>query len=125
MFFTPDPKFHSIHLKYGAQGKEQPIGEDSYLKRLISHSNFLIENTGNRVDPEEWFFDKIISTYVTLANNSPIAATKYLVETEKEFVHQNNMKMTGVGTRIDDLLKRESIFKRAVLEGNKLIQGIR
>jgi len=66
MFFTPDPKFHCVHLKYGAQGniakKEKSMG----LEFLIEQSNIPRVNTGNRVGIEEWFFDRIISDYVTL-----------------------------------------------------------
>lgn len=123
MFFTPDPKFHSVHLKYGAHsGEEEGAGENYRLKRLISHSNVGREDTGNRVDPEEWFFDRIISTYVTIGKRSEKAAKKYLKDTMAEFVIENKLSVAGVGTRINNKKKRKEIFNRAVVEGDKLLR---
>ncbi len=122
IFFTPDPKFHSIHLKYGAHGSEDLVRDlDRRIGRLITQSNVSLYNTGNRVDPEEWFFDRIISTYVILGRRDMGAANKYLEKTHQMFVVDNKVKVTGVKTRIEDYEKREVIFKKAVEEGNKLI----
>jgi glycosyltransferase involved in cell wall biosynthesis len=122
MFFTPDPKFHSVHLKYGAQGKKEEIkGASPKLRRLINQSNIHIENTGNRVDMEEWFFDRIISTYVTIGKEDKKAARRYLEVTEKEFVIDNNLGMTGVGNKISDPELRREIFEKAVTEGSRLL----
>lgn len=122
MFFTPDPKFYSVHLKYGSKGAEEEINKaEPLLKRLISYSSVQRENTGNRVDPEEWFFDRIISTYVTLGRKNVEAADNYRRATEEEFVKKNKLSISGVGTKINDFFKRKNIFDRAIQEGNKLI----
>jgi len=125
IFFTPDPKFSCVHLKYGAQGdilkREQEL--EPHLNRLIEKSNVLRINTGNRVDsPEEWFFSTIVSTYVTLGQRSPEAAIKYLDRTHDGFVVGNIESVAGIGSKIDDPLKREQIFRRAVKEGDRLLR---
>lgn len=122
ILFTPDPKFHCIHLKYGAHGTEDfEQNLDPGLGRLITQSNVLRYNTGNRVDKEEWFFDRIISTYVTLGRRDMDAANNYLKKTHQRFVVENGEKMTGIETKIKDYEKREFIFQRAVTEGNRFI----
>ena len=125
LYLTPDPKFHSIHLKYGSKGEEK--AEElrlmpPKLKRLIDYSSVERDNTGNRVDSEEWFFSRIISTYVTLGIRNREAAKNYLVATEDEFVNKNELAVSGFGKKIEDLGQRKRIFDRAVTEGNKLLE---
>ena len=124
LFFTPDPKFYCVHLKYGAHGQESKyLDLDPQLGRLVTASNMAHEHTGNRVDPEEWFFSRIISTYVTLGIRNSDAATRYLQETHKEFVENNDLSMSGVnGVKINNIGDRRRIFERAVDEGSKLIK---
>ena len=122
LFFTPDPKFHCIHLKYGAHSTQDNHKKiNPVLRRLISQSNITRENTGCRVDPEEWFFDRIISTYVTLGIKSREAADRYVEETRKIFVEENGLGVSGVGTKIKDKSERNRIFEKAVREGDKLM----
>ena len=125
LYFTPDPKFYSVHLKYGSKGKDDEIrNANPTLRRLISYSSFERGNTGNRVDPEEWFFDRIISTYVTLGRKNPSAANKYLKKTEEEFVKNNQLSVSGFGTKINDYSKRKSIFENAIEKGRELIYKV-
>ncbi len=126
MFFTPDPKFYSIHLKYGSKGANQNLTEiiDPTLKRLIFHSNIQRDNTGNRVDTEEWFFDRIISTYVTLGIKNIDAAKKYAKSEKENFIIYNNLCVSGNGIKINDYKKRKDIFNKAIFEGNKLIREL-
>lgn len=126
LFFTPDPKFHCIHLKYGAHSTKNSYKEEIHptLRRLINQSNITKKDTGCRVDPEEWFFSRIISTYVTLGIKSREAADRYVEETRKIFVEENGLGMSGVGTKIKDKSERDRIFKRAVREGDKLMEKL-
>ena len=124
IFLTPDPKFFCVHLKYGAQGdihkREQEL--EPRLRYFVYESNVSRINTGNRVDPEEWFFSKIVGTYVTLGQRSPEAASRYLNDTHESFVLGNEESVTGVGGRIEDPLKREQIFERAIKEGDRVLR---
>ena len=126
IFFTPDPKFFCVHLKYGAQGDilKREQGLEPRLRYLVDQSNIPRIDTGNRVNPEEWFFDKILSTYVTLGQRNPKAASKYLDKTHKEFVLKNKESVAEVGGKIKDHSKRRDIFERAVAEGNRLLMEV-
>jgi GT2 family glycosyltransferase len=126
LFFTPDPKFHCIHLKYGAHNNQNNHREEIHpvLRRLVTQSNITRENTGCRVDSEEWFFSRIISTLVTLGIKSREAANRYVEETRKTFVEENGLGVSGIGTKINNKSKRERIFDKAVEEGNKLMEKL-
>lgn len=123
MFFTPDPKFHCVHLKYGAEdGKRVSENLGSRLGSLVRQSDVQRQRTGNRVDTGEWFYDLILSTYVTLGSRSPDAANKYAERVFTNFVLNNNFVVGGSGTTINNRAQRQSIFDRAIKEGEKLIK---
>ncbi len=126
LFFTPDPKFYCVHLKYGAHGEENIIEDlDPTLSRLVSQSNISSNKTGNRVDPEEWFFSRIISTYVTLGIRNIEAAKQYADETHKVFVENNGLAMSGVkGIKINNIKDRRRIFSKAINEGSNLLESL-
>jgi|TARA_Y100000310_G_scaffold17671_2_gene17456 glycosyltransferase involved in cell wall biosynthesis len=125
IYFTPDPKFYCVHLKYGEQGgiheKTQKLEPD--LRCLVDQSSVSRTNTGNRVDTEQWFHDFILSTYVTLGQRSLEAATEYLERTHEQFVLKNAQASTGVRRKIEDPSKRKDIFERAIAEGDRLLLG--
>ena len=122
MFFTPDPKFYCVHLKYGANGDEdKQENSEHVLGRLIEKSNIPRTDTGNRVGVKEWFYSFLLSTYTTLGRKNPNTADQFQYEMYKRFVVNNDLSVTGVETKIDDFSTRENIFNRAVKEGNKLI----
>ena len=126
LFWTPDPKFHCVHLKYGAFDEFGTGGtpeQDSSLSRLISKSNVSLNETGNRVDPEEWFFNYIVSTYVVIGKKSPSAAQEYLDELRVSFVEENKTRVSGVNSKIEDKIRRREIFERAIAEGERFIRS--
>lgn len=124
IFFTPDPKFYCVHLKYGASGeRDQCLNEESGLKRLVDESGIRREETGNRVDTKEWFFSYLISTYVMVGRKNPVAAARYRSQMEREFVIDNSLRVTGVGGKIDELNDRRRIFENAMSEGDRVIGG--
>jgi glycosyltransferase involved in cell wall biosynthesis len=126
LFFVPDPKFYCVHLKYGAHGEENLMADlDPKLSRLVTQSNIPYTETGNRVDPEEWFFSRIISTFVTLGIRDVESAKRYADETQKVFVEDNNLTMSGVrGVKINNLNDRKKIFGRAIDEGSILLASL-
>ncbi len=126
MFFTPDPKFYCVHLKYGANGDEDKQEDSRHISKyvlghLIEKSNISRTGTGNRVNPEEWFYSFLLSTYTTLGRKNPDTANQFQYEMYKQFVVNNDLSVAGVETKINDFSTRENIFNRAVREGNKLI----
>lgn len=126
LFFTPDPKFFCVHLKYGALSNEDTASDlDPHIRRLVNQSNKLVNGTGNRVDPEEWFFSRIISTFVTLGISDRAAAERYLLKTQKEFVEENKLAVSGLNNaKIQDRDDRRKIFDKAKREGNDLLRSI-
>lgn len=126
MFFTPDPKFYCVHLKYGANGKNnQKAIKDAALNNLVKQSDASKTDTGNRVNSKEWFSNIITSTMVVLGLRNQEAAKRYLDRTYQDFVIKNELKTTGVGGTINDLEKRRIIFEEAKNQGAELIGASR
>ncbi len=121
IYFTPDPKFYCVHLKYGATGEHDFKELDPTLQSFVEQSNITRSNTGNRVGLEEWFHSFITSTYATLGRESSEAAQKFKYGIYKNFVVGNTMKAAGIGTKINDYETREAIFNQAIEDGNKLV----
>ena len=123
MFFTPDPKFHCVHLKYGAKGREKPPRDlGDRLNQLINQSDVPRQGTGCRVDPEEWFESLMASTYFTLGMRSLDSAEEYVKRMEKRFVEFNTFAVGGVGTKIENKNERRAILDRAIKRGEELIR---
>jgi len=125
LFFTPDPKFYCVHLKYGSSGKQDFKTIDPELESFIQESNITRIGSGNRVDPEEWFYSFIASTYATLGRQSRKAADKFKYEIQKNFVVGNSFGAVGTDKKIDDYDTRETIFNQAIEDGNKLMAEIK
>ncbi|MCK4647785.1 glycosyltransferase family 2 protein [Candidatus Pacearchaeota archaeon] len=126
MFFTPDPKFYCVHLKYGANGDEDKHENSGHvLGRLIEKSNIPRTGTGNRVDTKEWFYSFLLSTYTTLGRQNPNTATQFQYEMYKQFVVNNELSLAGTKSKIDGFKNRKDIFEKAIQEGGKLIGGIK
>ncbi len=122
IFFTPDPKFYCVHLKYGAKSNSEKINvSEPRLKRLITKSNIELKDNGCRVDMEEWFFDRIISDYVIIGIRNKEFANGYLNRVYQQFVIKNALSTSWTNNKIEDMETREAIFNRAIIEGNKLI----
>ena len=121
MLFTPDPKFFCVHLKYGADGEKNEKEAEPNLKSLIEQSNIHRCNTGNRVDTAEWFYSLLLSTYTLLGRRNSEGAKRYLYETYKNFVINNQLIMPDIERKIDDFKTRKNIFDRVVEEGNRVL----
>ncbi|MCH7568393.1 MAG: glycosyltransferase [Nanoarchaeota archaeon] len=125
LFFTPDPKFSSIHFKYGAPEQDAGSKVNGKINYQISQSNIARIDTGNRVGPVEWFSNVLMSTYVTLARRSPSAAEEYLKRMYKKFVVDNDFAVSGVGTKIEGEPKRLMIYDQAISDAKKFIGGLK
>jgi len=123
LFFTPDPKLASIHFKYGAQEETDTIGLDKTLAYRIKESSIGTVDTGNRVTSEEWFHNVLLSTFVTIHRESPVAAENYAQRMHRKFVVANNFEVTGVGTKIEDMPKRNEIYERAMSDTRTFVKN--
>ncbi len=125
LFFTPDPKFYCVHLKYGSSGKQDFKTIDLELKSFIQESNITRIGTGNRVDSKEWFYSFITGTYTTLGRQSRKAADKFKYEIHKNFVVGNSFGAVDTDEKIYDYNIREAIFNQAIEDGNKWMGKIK
>lgn len=125
LFFTPDPKFSSIHLKYGAPEQNGDSATNNHLSHLIDQSNVARIDTGNRVEPVEWFHNVLMSTYVTLASRDQAAAEEYSERMYREFVKRNDFAVSGVGTKIKQRARRRRIYNSALSDARKFIVDLR
>jgi glycosyltransferase involved in cell wall biosynthesis len=117
--FTPDPKFHCVHLKYGST-KEGGNGTDKNgLTPYIAASNVSRNQSGNRVDLEGWFHDYLLSTAVVLQSRSEPAALNFLEQMKKRFVETNDLAVTGTRAKIYDQDTRQRIYSNIVSEREK------
>jgi len=133
IFFTPDPKFSTIHLKFGAEGNvylngrnwEVDLGRrfgDLSLERMVRESHSAIRNTGNRVDPEEWAYSKIISYLVVLLKRNYEGGLTWARNMFEQFVENNETQFSaGIGQKIDGYERRTHICTRAIQDGVNLI----
>jgi len=119
LWFTPDPKFGSIHLKYGAVEQIGTDELDEGLAYKINRANVPVSESGNRVSPEEWFHDVIMATYVTLGRRNPRAAEEYAISIHGRFVEENNFAVSGVGTKISEKARRTQIYGQAIEDAKK------
>jgi len=125
LFFTPDPKFSSIHLRYGAPEQDDNLTTNGRLGYLIDQSNVTRINSGNRVKPEEWFHDVLMSTYVTLARRSHAAAEEYSERMFRKFVEKNDFAVSGVGAKIEQKAKRLRIYSKAMSDGREFVGDLK
>jgi len=121
LFFTPDPKFSSIHLKYGAPEQNGDSATNSHLGHLIDQSKVARIDTGNRIRPVEWFHNVLMSTYVTLAGRNKDAAEEYSERMYERFVERNDFAVSGIGAKIKQKAKRLKIYNRAISDGRKFM----
>ena len=123
IFFSPDPKFHCVHLKYGARSPNlvEEIEGEPKLNQRISMSNAYSSGTGNRVKADTWFKDYILSTHFTLSCMSESASQKFAEQTYQDFVLNNELCVSGVETRITNANRRDKIFFSAIKESKDLL----
>ncbi len=126
-FFTPDPKFHSVHLKYGAEANLE--GSKNGLTSFIEESNVAKEHTGNRVSPSEWMHGYILSTSTILGKRNPQAADRFLHRIYRGFVNNNDLTSFTTsftnGTEINPRSARKKIFDSARKESRELIAKLK
>ena len=122
MYMTPDPKFSAVHLKYGSKDvHDHPTGLAPDLKRLVDLSNVDRGVTGNRVSGDDWFHNRIISTYVTFSLSDEGAGRKFAGRARREFVDDNVWEVSGSREKIDDFQRRLEIYQAAISGGDEVL----
>lgn len=123
LFFMPDPKFSMIHLKYGYMVTDS---EREVIGGIINRNGVPRMNTGNRVNPEEWFHSALMSTYVTFGLRNSKAAEEYAKRMYMEFVEDNDYSVPVTGRGIESKSERMRIYDEAIGDAKGFIfsQGV-
>lgn len=128
VFLSPDPKFHTVHWRYGTGGSPEIKGTDWKKNDNISLTEMAkecenpISDTGNRVSVEEWAYSRILS-FIVLFRRDSGGIEKFIERTYHGFVEGKDpyfMKYDGL-----DLSLRKKIWESAVNDGYKFIRSMK
>jgi glycosyltransferase involved in cell wall biosynthesis len=140
VFHSPDPKFHSVHLKYGAGGNLELVDDPNKfidsrdvnvtsisLDEMIRESEKSRSNTGNRVNSEEYLRAKITSFAVLLGKRNQDAAKKWENHTYSTFVEKNDpdfSRSIGGATQYNKF-ERERIWQESIEAAHDLCKNLK
>lgn len=101
LWFSPDPRLHFCHLRYGAPERPSNDPPDDYryepyaLQELVRESACLRIGTGNRFPEEDAYQLKIMSRFVIVGIRSRHGALLWALRAFVNFVVLNNAEFTG------------------------------
>lgn len=134
-FYLFDPKFHTIHLRFGfADGsspcskkiKDIPRNRPLSLEEKIYLSNQPALGSGNRISSEEWAYSKIISFHTLFGLRTAEGAAAWAKKTNQEFVRRNRTEFYFYPQQsIDDPLVRKKVWQSAITDSQKLIASLK
>lgn len=126
LFFTPDPRFHTVHLLYGHLSSNSKLsGPDwkewngfnkPHLYFMVDQSNISQMNSGGRVPTDVWFYSKIRNHMLILKNYSEEVAERWKESAYNDFVVKNST--WGRDASIQDFNKRKLIWETAINHAN-------
>lgn len=133
LFFSPDPKFGLYHGRFGESSKifvnkkdfkkhkDDFLIENLKLEKINKECSNHRENTGNRVNTEDWYHSKIISFFTIFYKRNVNGALNW-VKNVKRFFVEDNVRTFGISKwmNIEDKEKREEIWYNAIIEGLEL-----
>ena len=133
LFLTPDPKFGLYHGMFGEpkkifvnrndllKHKDDILIENLSLEKINKECSKPRENTGNRVNIEEWYHSKIISFFIIFYTRNVNGALNWVKDVKRLFVEEN-VRNFGISKwmNIEDKEKREEIWYNAIIEGLEL-----
>lgn len=125
LWFSPDPRLHFCHLRYGAPHYPQhnPLKNNQYkpyqLKELINESARTRTDTGNRFPEEKAYQWKIMSRFVVIGMRSRGGAVLWAFRAFINFVVLNKTEFTGsiISMKIRRLGSRMRIWTKAIRYG--------
>ena len=131
-YFNPDIKFHAVHLKYGAQGREELKGydwkenlpQDVNLKEMVKISAKSVSNTGCRVPSSEWIESDMLGHLTVIGKRNIKGALNLAKRTYERFVLRNDPGIyTTFCSHIEDEKKRKDIWESAIEKTVKHLGG--
>jgi len=124
IFFSPDIKLHAYHGQFGLNAEKGFLGKDwlGKFKKISRSCNLKRENTGNRVEPDDWYYCKITSYFVILYKRNKDGALNWIKHTYKQFVRKNSALFRGNIKPIVSKSERRKIWEKAIKDGLELIE---
>ncbi len=134
LFFSPDPKFGLYHGRFGdskkifvnkkdfKKHKDDFLIENLKLEKINKECSNHKDNTGNRIDIEDWYYSKIISFFIIFYKRNRNGALNWVKNVKKFFV-EDNIRKFGISKwmNLEDKEKREEIWYNAIIEGLELV----
>lgn len=123
LYFTPDVRLGSPHLKFGAIGRypvsehQRPVpGCGRRLGELVEISAVSRTATGCRTSPETFFEEETGALFAFFASRSPRGALAWARRTHAEFVVQGIVHSAAVAT-LPGLDERRRLWRRGLARG--------
>lgn len=132
IYFSPDPKFQSIHGAYGLNSEQEFEGEDWFkkmngmisLKKAMSMCNNSNGNNGMRISSNDYFYHAILSFFVLVYPRNKKGAMRWIEKVHTEFVKNGNSKVFGnIDIKAPGESERKEMWEKAITEGIKFIKN--
>ncbi|MDQ1295436.1 MAG: hypothetical protein QG608_3321 [Actinomycetota bacterium] len=125
LYFTPDPRLGSAHLKWGAVGRymrpshpDRIPAVDRSLIDLIELSQVPRVATGCRTTPDEFLVEEIGSFFEFFALRDRAGALAWAVRTYEEFVDRS-IVYTRVASVPSRRSERRNLWRKAIYRGTQ------
>lgn len=123
LYFTPDPRLGSPHLKFGAHGRYPPgeysrpvPGSGRLLGDLVDICSVPRTDTGCRTGPELFFEEETGALFAFFASRSVPGALAWATRTYAEFVQQGFVHSKMVDT-VPNPAERRALWRRGLARG--------
>lgn len=123
LYFTPDVRLGSVHLKFGAAGRypagerDQPVaGSGRLLGELVDICAVPRTGTGCRTSPEVFFEEETGALFAFFASRSARGALEWARRTHAEFVVQGFVHSKMVAT-LPGFDERRRLWRRGLARG--------
>ncbi|OEV09227.1 hypothetical protein AN218_22400 [Streptomyces nanshensis] len=123
LYFTPDPRLGSPHLKFGAVGRypagerDRPVpGCGRLLGELVDICAVPRTGTGCRTSPEVFFEEEVGALFAFFASRSSRGARAWATRTYAEFVEQGVVHSRMVST-VPAPGERRALWRRGLARG--------
>ena len=93
------------------------------LEEIVRLSSVQKNNSGCRVNTEDWSYSKIISQYVIFSKWNKTTGLHWKEKSFNEFVNLNLTNFYApIGKKIEDSKVRKKIWRKAIDDGNNLLK---
>jgi len=132
IYFSPDPKFQSIHGAYGLNSEQEFEGDDWFkkmkgmisLKKAMDICNNSDKNTGMRISSTDYFYHAILSFFVLVYPRNKKGAMSWIQKVHTEFVKNGNSRVFGnIDIKVPGESERQEMWEKAITEGITFVKN--